>query len=126
MVVGHYGCGGVRAALESTKLGLIDNWLRHVQDVRQKHRALVERVPEGDDRLDLLCELNVLEQAYNVCETTVVQDAWARGQELAVHAWVYGLRDGLIKSLGFDVDASEDQTAAHDRAIARLAERRLR
>ena len=122
MVVGHYGCGGVRAALESTKLGLIDNWLRHVQDVQQKHRALVERTP-ADARLDLLCELNALEQALNVCETTVVQDAWARGQELSVHAWVYGLRDGLITDLCLDVDSAEAMTAAHARAIARLAER---
>ena len=83
---GHYGCGGVRAALEGAKLGLIDNWLRHVQDVRAKHRAQIDAITDPAARLARLCELNVLEQAVHVCETTVVQDAWARGQALDVHA----------------------------------------
>ena len=122
MVVGHYGCGGVRAALESTKLGLIENWLRHIQDVHQKHRGLVDATPD-DARHDRLCELNVLEQAYNVCETTVVQDAWERGQELSVHAWIYGLRDGIIHDLCFDVDAAAETPAVHQSAVRRLAER---
>lgn len=100
VVTGHYGCGGVKAALENAKLGLIDNWLRHVQDVRDQHRALLDAVPPHE-RVDRLCELNVLEQARHVCETTVVQDAWGRGQTLAVHAWIYGLRDGLLRDLGF-------------------------
>ena len=103
IVCGHYGCGGVRAALDGAKLGLIDNWLRHVQDVRQKHAAHLEDLPE-DARFDRLCELNVLEQAVNVCETTIVQDAWTRGQALTVHAWIYRLDDGLLRDLRFTVD----------------------
>ena len=101
IVCGHYGCGGVRAALVGTKLGLIDNWLRHVQDVRQKHAAELDALPD-DAREDRLCELNVLEQAVNVCETTIVQDAWARGQPLTVHAWIYRLDDGILRDLEFD------------------------
>jgi carbonic anhydrase len=123
MVVGHYGCGGVRAALESTKLGLIDNWLRHIQDVHQKHVPLVAREPDVAARVDRLCELNVLEQAYHVCETTVVQDAWERGQALSVHGWIYSLRDGLITDLCFDVDSAADKGPARERAVARLTER---
>jgi len=107
IVCGHYGCGGVRAALAGTKLGLIDNWLRHVQDVRQKHAAHLDRLPE-DAREDRLCELNVLEQALNVCETTIVQDAWDRGQALTVHAWIYRLDDGLLRDLDFDVASNMD------------------
>ena len=115
IVCGHYGCGGVRAALEGTKLGLIDNWLRHVQDVRQKHAPQMDRL-SGVDREDRLCELNVLEQAVHVCETTIVQDAWSRGQPLSVHAWIYRLDDGLLRDLGFDVDSSADVDAAVRRA----------
>ena len=115
IVCGHYGCGGVRAALEGTKLGLIDNWLRHVQDVRQKHALQIDRLGSGD-REDRLCELNVLEQAVHVCETTIVQDAWSRGQPLSVHAWIYRLDDGLLRDLGFDVDSSAEVDAAVRRA----------
>jgi carbonic anhydrase len=100
IVCGHYGCGGVRAALAGTKLGLIDNWLRHVQDVRRKHAAELDAL-SGSAREDRLCELTVLEQAANVCETTVVQDAWGRGQSLAIHAWIYRLDDGLLRDLEF-------------------------
>ena len=100
IVCGHYGCGGVRAALAGTKLGLIDNWLRHVQDVRRKHAAALDALPDSA-REDRLCELNVLEQAANVCETTIVQDAWDRGQSLTVHAWIYRLDDGLLRDLEF-------------------------
>jgi len=123
MVVGHYGCGGVRAALESTKLGLIDNWLRHIQDVHHDHRTIVDRIEDPAARLNRLCELNVLAQAYNVCETTVVQDAWARGQDLTVHAWIYSLENGLITDLGFDVDEDSEKVPAHAHAVERLAER---
>jgi carbonic anhydrase len=123
MVVGHYGCGGVRAALESTKLGLIENWLRHIQDVHHDHRAVVDRIEDPAARLNRLCELNVLAQAYNVCETTVVQDAWARGQELSVHAWIYRLETGLITDLGFDVDVSDQMVPAHAHAVERVAGR---
>ena len=103
IVCGHYGCGGVRAALDRDKLGLIDNWLRHVQDVYAKYRVQVDRAGDPAARVNRLCELNVMEQAVNVCETTVVQDAWARGQQVSVHAWIYGLEDGRLRDLGFSV-----------------------
>ena len=118
IVCGHYGCGGVRAALDGAKLGLIDNWLRHVQDVRQKHAAHLENLPE-DTRFDRLCELNVLEQAVNVCETTIVQDAWTRGQALTVHAWIYRLDDGLLRDLRFSVDDPNEVEATLAQATAR-------
>ena len=111
IVCGHYGCGGVRAALDGAKLGLIDNWLRHVQDVRQKHATQLEHL-SAEDRADRLCELNVLEQALNVCETTIVQDAWARSQSLTVHAWIYRLDDGLLRDLRFTVDGPNEVEAA--------------
>jgi carbonic anhydrase len=114
IVCGHYGCGGVRAALTNAKLGLIDNWLRHVQDVHQKHAQQIAEL-SPDAREDRLCELNVLEQALNVCETTIVQDAWARGQSVTVHAWIYRLDDGLLRDLALSV-ASRDEV---DAAIAR-------
>ena len=99
VVCGHYGCGGVQAALEDTRHGLIDNWLRHVMDVEEKHAEEIASLPETR-RLDRLCELNVVEQVANVCQTTIVEDAWSRGQELTVHGLVYGLRDGLLRDLG--------------------------
>jgi len=104
IVCGHYGCGGVQAALHRSKLGLVDNWLRHVQDVASLHRASLDRL-DDEARLNRLCELNVIEQARNVCGTTIVQDAWARGQSLSVHAWIYGLSDGLLRDLAFTGDA---------------------
>lgn len=100
IVCGHYGCGGVRAALRDEKLGLIDNWLRHVQDVRWKHRAQVEALPTEQQQHARLCELNVIEQVVNVGQTTVVRDAWSRGQSLAVHGWIYDVADGLLRDLG--------------------------
>ena len=103
IVCGHYGCGGVKAALEDSKLGLIENWLRHVQDVANHNAHELEGL-DGVARVDRLCELNVLDQARHVCETTVVQDAWARGQALDVHAWIYGLKDGRLSDLGFSSD----------------------
>jgi carbonic anhydrase len=115
IVCGHYGCGGVRAALQGTKLGLIDNWLRHVQDVRQKHALQMDGLADTE-REDRLCELNVLEQAVHVCQTTIVQDAWARAQPLTVHAWIYRLDDGLLRDLGFDVASSNEVEAAVRRA----------
>ncbi|HEX2829964.1 MAG TPA: carbonate dehydratase [Burkholderiales bacterium] len=123
MVVGHYGCGGVRAALERNKLGLIDNWLRHVQDVRSAHRELVDTVRDPVGRVDRLCELNALEQAVNLCETTIVLDAWARGQPLAVHAWCYGIEDGLLRDLGYAVDDPASIRPAFDAALAEVAAR---
>ena len=100
MVVGHYGCGGVRAALDDAKLGLIENWLRHVQDVRQEHAATLDALPDDEARFRRLCELNVLEQVVNVGRTTVVREAWARAQSVTLHGWIYALRDGLLRDLG--------------------------
>ncbi len=116
IVTGHYGCGGVKAALEDAKLGLIDNWLRHIQDVRNQHRALLDALPPGE-RVDRLCELNVIQQALHVCETTVVQDAWARGQPLAVHSWIYGLRDGRLRDLRFTAQRPEEVAGEYRGAI---------
>jgi carbonic anhydrase len=104
IVCGHYGCGGVRAAAQGQRLGLIDNWLRHIRDVKDKHEAALAALPDGV-REDRLCELNVIEQAWNVSQTTIVLDAWARGQSLAVHAWVYGIGDGLLRDLDVTIDA---------------------
>jgi carbonic anhydrase len=115
IVCGHYGCGGVRAALAGAKLGLIDNWLRHVQDVKQKHAKHMDSLSE-DAREDRLCELNVLEQALNVSETTIVQDAWDRGQPLTLHAWIYRLDDGLLRDLDFSVAAQSEVAGAIARA----------
>ena len=103
IVCGHHGCGGVKAAMENAQLGLIDNWLRHVQDVIHEHEELLATVEE-DKRLDRLCELNVIEQVLNVGRTTIVQSAWQRGQELVVHGWIYGLEDGLLRDLGVTID----------------------
>jgi carbonic anhydrase len=111
IVCGHYGCGGVQAALAGARLGLIDNWLRHVQDVAEKYARALARADDEGARLDLLCELNVREQVANVCRTTVVQGAWERGQELSVHGWIYGLADGLLRDLGLCVNCPEDLTA---------------
>jgi len=98
MVVGHYGCAGVRAALQGTRIGLADNWLRHIQDLRMRHRKRIDHLPAAQQE-DVLCEMNVVEQVGNVALSTVLQDAWLRGQEVTVHGWVYGLRDGLLKDL---------------------------
>jgi carbonic anhydrase len=103
IVVGHYGCGGVRAAMENEQLGLVDNWLGHVRDVHLRHKEYLATIEDATKRYDRLCELNVLEQALNVCRTTVLRAAWKRGQEVAVHGWIYDLKDGLIRDLGFCV-----------------------
>jgi len=122
LVVGHYGCGGVITALRGQRLGLIDNWLRHVQDVRQKHIALLEELPEESARADRLCELNVIEQVMNVCETTIVQDAWLRGQHLSVHGLVYALQDGVIRDLQVCVNSLADIHPSYVRALNRVRE----
>lgn len=108
IVCGHYGCGGVKAALEDARLGLIDNWLRHVQDVYTKHKSELEQLANEQARFDRLCELNVLEQVRHVCQTTIVRDAWERGQALSVHGWIYGLHDGLLQDLGICVTNTEE------------------
>lgn len=120
LVVGHYGCGGVHASLTGARVGLADNWLRHVGDVAQKHATLLESVEPGAMRHARLCELNVIEQVVNACQNTVVQDAWARGQTLSVHAWIYGLHDGVVRQLGLDVRSSSDLAEQYPAAIARL------
>ena len=119
IVCGHFGCSGVRAALRGDRLGLSDNWLRHVQDVHARHRDFLSS-GSGDDEVNRLCELNVIEQVVNVCRTTVVQEAWERGQPLEVHGWVYGLKDGLLKDLGLRVGGAEGLESAYGEAVARL------
>jgi carbonic anhydrase len=120
MVVGHYGCGGVIAALRNQRLGLIDNWLRHVQDVRDKHRVLLDNAGELL-QANRLCELNVLEQVVNVAETTVVRDAWTRGQPLTVHGWIYGLEDGLLRDVGIIASSMDELESSFHEALAKIS-----
>ena len=120
IVCGHYGCGGVLAALRDVKMGLIDNWLRHVQDVRAKYRAEIDALATEELRHDRLCELNVIEQVLNVSRTTAVRDAWARGQSLAVHGWTYDIRDGLLRDLGLGVASEAEVPASCEAARAAL------
>src|SRR5262249_20497906 len=116
IVCGHYGCGGVKAALQSASHGLIDNWLTKIRDTYLRHREDVDVLPTEEQRVDRLCEFSVIEQVRNVTHTTIVQDAWARGQKLAVHGWIYGLKNGLIKDLGICVDKIS-QVAAPYRVV---------
>jgi len=113
MVVGHYGCGGVAAAYENADNGLIDNWLRNVKEVQHRHTEHLEAIADKEQRLESLCELNVMAQVSNVCHTTIVQNAWRRGQSLAVHGWVYSLKDGLLKDLDCTVDRAEQIADAY-------------
>ncbi len=124
IVCGHYGCGGVQAALQNRKFGLIDNWLRHVQDVMYKHAPELKDVDE-QAQWEALCELNVVEQVLNVCQTTILEQAWERGQEIAVHGWVYDLRDGLMRDLAMNVAATADIPASHAEAIEAFRARRV-
>jgi carbonic anhydrase len=119
MVVGHYGCGGVMAALRGLRIGLVDNWLRHVKDVAARHRRLIEATAT-EHQVDLLCELNVIEQVVNVAQTTVVQDAWARGQSLTLHGWVYGIKDGLLKDLRMTVGSPADLERVYRGAVGAI------
>jgi carbonic anhydrase len=120
IVCGHYGCGGVDAALHNRSFGLLDNWLRHVQDVRNKHAGLLAARSDEAQQLRLLCELNVIEQVVNVCQTTMVQRAWQQGQGLVVHGWIYGVADGLLHDVGVTVGSADRLPAQYDRALARL------
>ena len=120
IVCGHYGCSGVSAAMQNQRVGLADNWLRHVVDVSTKHDAHVAMVADMSQRIDRLCELNVIEQVANVCQATIVRDAWERGQPLAVHGWVYGLKDGLVRDLRTTVSKPEQATPAYQAALAAL------
>ena len=113
MVVGHYGCGGVAAAYENADNGLIDNWLRNIKDVQYHHQLQLDAIEDKTQRLELLCELNVVSQVSNVCHTTIVQNAWRRGQPLAIHGWVYSLADGLLKDLDCTVDRAEQIADAY-------------
>jgi carbonic anhydrase len=122
MVVGHYGCAGVRAALRCERVGLADNWLRHVQDVKEKHDTCLCRLPDEATRNSRLCELSVIEQASNVCQTSIVRDAWERQQPLVVHGWIYGLRDGLLRDLDFSASNSKDAAHNYRAAVAKLQE----
>jgi len=124
IVVGHSRCGGVIAALNNKRFGLVDNWLRHVQDVRNMHLEFLDALPE-ERRVDVLVELNVLEQARNVCLSTVVEDAWHRGQQVVVHGWVYGLHNGLLADMRFSVEHMDDVAPAYERALAALRARHL-
>ena len=117
IVCGHHGCGGIQAAYRRNSLGLIDNWLRHVQDVHDRHAELIAASTTEEAAMNRLCELNVIEQARNVCQTTVVRDAWSRGQTLSVHSWIYSLRDGLLRDLGFAASATDEVVDEHSRAI---------
>ncbi|MEW5889100.1 MAG: carbonate dehydratase [Pseudomonadota bacterium] len=121
IVCGHYGCGGVKAALFGDRLGLIDNWLRHIQDVCAKHERLLAAIDDPWPRTDKLCELNVVEQVINVCHTTIVRDAWERGQELTVHSWIYGLSDGLLRDLGLAVTNLRELPQVYEAALEKLA-----
>lgn len=121
IVVGHYGCGGVGAVLRGDRIGLSDNWLRHVQDVRQKHEIRLKVLADATLCADRLCELNVIEQAFNVCRTTIVRDAWERGQSLQVHGWVYGLQDGLVRDMNFTAAGLNEMLPAYESAVSKLS-----
>lgn len=120
LVVGHYGCGGVKAAHDNLRLGLVDNWLRHIQDVKQKHADRLAPLADDRTRIDRLCELNVIEQVLNVCHTTVLQEAWNRGQQVTVHGWIFGLDDGVIRDLKVSIDSTRQAQEIYAGALASL------
>ena len=122
MVVGHYGCSGVQAALEGARIGLADNWIRHIQDVRDRHRVLLDTLPEIA-RANALCDLNVVEQVVNVCVSTVMLDAWGRGQQVHIHGWAFGVHDGLLNDLKMTVSSTDSLEGLYQAAIERLREK---
>ncbi len=122
IVAGHYGCGGMRAALDGQAHGLIDNWLRYIQDIHHRHAAMLDAIEDMAAKADRLSELNVIEQVINVCETTILEEAWARGQHITVHGWIYGLSDGLLHDLSLRISRPEDIGPGRDRAINQLRE----
>lgn len=126
LVVGHYNCGGVRAALLNQGFGLISNWLRHVQDVRDKHFTVLDQQSSEQDRVDRLCELNVVEQVEHVCQNSIVQDAWERGQPLTVHGFVYDVADGLLRDMGLHIRSEDERETVKQRAIEELIARPVR
>lgn len=113
IVCGHYGCGGVKAAVETTSHGLVDNWLRPVRAICHHHREELDGIPNNETRMDRICELNVIEQVINVGRTTILQDAWARGQKITVHGWIYGIADGLLKDMNVTVSSGEELEALY-------------
>lgn len=121
IVCGHYGCSGVGAAFRRDRLGLSDNWVRHIEDVRLKHRQLLARAGGDTEASNRLCELNVIEQVANVCCTTIARDAWKNGQELSVHAWIYDISDGLLRDLNFTVSSDQQTMDAYEAAVAALS-----
>jgi carbonic anhydrase len=124
LVVGHYGCSGVHASMTGTRVGLADNWLRHVGDVAQKHAATLQEVELESLSHARLCELNVIEQVQNLCQTTILEDAWARGQQVSVHGWVYSLLDGRVRELGMDVSSAAELDPVYEKALARVGLRK--
>lgn len=116
MVVGHYGCSGVHAAMHRSRIGIADNWLRHIRDVADRHAVRLDRIEDDRERYDRLCELNVIEQVLHVCQTTVVEDAWARGQSLSIHGWAYGLHDGRLRDLGLTLTGPDDVLGRYNEA----------
>lgn len=126
IVCGHYGCGGVHAALESRRVGIADHWLGHVRDVANRYHDLLSRETKQSAKESLLCELNVMEQAMNVCSSTVVTDAWARGQPLSIHGWLYGLRDGRIRHLDFSVSGAVNLSELRERSVQQIIDNRAR
>ena len=123
MVVGHYGCGGVQAALDGARIGLADNWIRHIQDVRHRHRQLLDSL-SGSVRADALCALNVIEQVVNVCVSTVMVDAWAKGQKVSIHGWAFGVHDGLLQDLKMTISDPAELDALYRAAVDRVWETR--
>ncbi len=123
IVCGHYGCGGIQAAYENSRFGLIDNWLRHVQDIIGKHHDLLDKLNDDHSKLRLLCELNVIEQACNVCQTTIVQQAWEKGQKLVVNGLIYGLEDGRLNDLDISIHNQDELQEVYNRVLTRLAKR---
>jgi carbonic anhydrase len=117
IVCGHYGCGGVKAAAQNVQLGLIDNWLRHIRDVVQKYKSALDKIPDESKRLNKLCEFNVIEQAYNVCHTTIMQNAWQRGQDVVVHGWVYDVRDGILRDLNITIGGMDEISTVYRMAL---------
>ena len=123
MVVGHYGCGGVQAALDGARIGLADNWIRHIQDVRHRHRQLLDSLSDSM-RADALCDLNVIEQVVNVCVSTVMVDAWAKGQKVSIHGWAFGVHDGLLQDLKMTISSPAELDALYRAAVERVSDTR--
>ncbi|HEX8368974.1 MAG TPA: carbonate dehydratase [Pyrinomonadaceae bacterium] len=119
IVCGHYNCGGVIAAFENARLGLIDNWLRHIQDIAKDFKDLLDAAPTDDEKLDLLCELNIVEQVMNVGETTILQDAWMNGQKVAIHGWIYRLDEGIFQDLNVTIESLEDLAELREKSLTK-------